>query len=571
MEYTWITKLAPYKDKLFTGEWPTITQAFQITLSKFPDKPCFTTFNPNRLTYTFADVNAHLLRISSYLREKGLTPGDKVVINGKNSIEWALSYLAINFAGGIVVPLDNQMNKDRLIQLIRFCDAKYIIADTMVLNNIQKKDASLLSEMKEVIRMTGKGPGEYPTLRTIQPSSIKEAYCGKETDIAAILFTSGTTGMEKGVVLTQKNIISDAFQVCDPNYLPVSEQDVLYALLPLHHSYCCTAVLIETVVIGCECVFGHGIVISRMINDLKQGNITFFMGIPLLYNKLLNGMLKEIKKKGPLINAYVHTLMWINGFFKKYFNKNPLRRYFNKILLDKIGFAHNKILICGAGPLAPRVFKQYQQLGLDFIQGYGLTETSPIVALNPTYHFKVDSVGKILPLIDAKIIDKDEKGIGELVVKGPITTQGYYKDKENTKHLFTEDGYLKTGDLGYLDKENYMFLKGRTKNVIVTEGGKNVFPEEIEDLFQLYSQVDQILIRGYQQKKEYPTEMIEAVIYPSKEYFAGKENTKEDEINTIISAINKNLSGYKKITKVTLVDHPMATTSTRKIKRNLVR
>ena len=173
-----------------------------------------------------------------------------------------------------------------------------------------------------------------------------------------------------------------------------------------------------------------------------------------------------------------------------------------------------------------------------------------------------------------KIADKDSEGVGEIRVKGPNICRGYLDDEENTKALFDEEGYLRTGDLGYLDSENYLYLKGRAKNIIVTEGGKNVFPEEIEDMFQLYQQIDQILIRGYQQKKDVPCESIEAVIYPSDEYYKDKGMTKEaieKEIEGIVTEVNRGLVGYKKIEKVTFVDKPMEVTTTKKIKRGLVK
>ena len=186
----------------------------------------------------------------------------------------------------------------------------------------------------------------------------------------------------------------------------------------------------------------------------------------------------------------------------------------------------------------------------------------------------MDSVGRVLSFVDMIIADKDSDGIGEIRVKGPNITRGYLDDEENTKALFDENGYLKTGDLGYLDSENYLYLKGRAKNIIVTEGGKNVFPEEIEDMFQLYQQVEQILIRGFQMKKDVPSECIEAVIYPSEDYYKEK-NLSPDEIRKdiegIISEVNRNLVGYKKIEKLTIVDKPMEMTTTKKIKRNLVK
>lgn len=570
MKYSWDKYLDPYRGKTFNGDWPTLAQIFNITLDKFPDRICFTKFTPNRFSLTYKEVNEYLLNISSYLREKGLKKGDKVAINGKNSIEWAIAYLSVNFAGGVVVPLDNQLTTKKVQQLSSYSDCKFFLADKNVLESLDKYDETYLKSFALCMTLTGKSEN-YEAMMNCKAKKILPAENGNEDDIAAILFTSGTTGNEKGAVLSQKNIVSDVFQAKDEQFLQLDETDILYALLPLHHSYCCTAVLLVSITFGCECVFGHGIIVSRMINDLTRGKVTVFMGIPLLYNKILAGMMKEVKKKGFFTNALVHTLMFINGFFKKYFKANPLRGFFNKKLLSKVGFAHNRILICGAGPLSPKVFKQYQQLGLDFIQGYGLTETSPILALNPISKFKIESVGKIFRLVDAKIIDADTTGVGEIVVKGPNICQGYYKDEENTKKLFTEDGYLKTGDLGYLDKDNYLYLKGRAKNIIVTEGGKNVYPEEIEDLFQLHPQIDQILVRGYQEKKNVPAECIEAVIYPNEEYFKNKVEKIDVEIDEVIKTVNKELSGYKKIGKVTILDKPMVMTSTKKIKRNLIK
>ncbi|MGN0905561.1 MAG: AMP-binding protein, partial [Bullifex sp.] len=392
-----------------------------------------------------------------------------------------------------------------------------------------------------------------------------------EDDLAAILFTSGTTGNEKGAMLTNKNIISDTYLVADG--MGVDETDVLYALLPLHHSYCCTTVLLETVKHGASCLFGHGIIVSLMINDLKRGGVTVFMGIPLLYNKLLNGIMTKVKAQGKLTYALVSTLMWINGFFKKYFHCAPLKGFFNKKILSNLGLDKSKILICGAGPLSPKVFKQYQQLGLDFLQGYGLTETAPVLTLNPIKHFKLDSVGRVLGQMDLIIADPDSTGVGEIRVKGPNVTPGYYKDEENTKALFDENGYLKTGDLGYKDSENYVYLKGRAKNLIVTEGGKNVYPEEIEDAFQTYTNVEQILVRGFQQKKDVPCECIEAVIYPSPDYYKAKGFSPEQiraDIEATVKTVNQSLMIYKKIEKITILDKPMDMTTTKKIKRNTV-
>lgn len=571
MKNAW-DEIDEFRGTLVNGEWPTVPELFLMSESRYSNNVAFSVFEPDRKTITYKEAKGYIFNIASYLIDKGIKKGDKVALNGKNSPEWALSYFGILMAGAVVVPIDNQMHVERFMRLSEYADSKFVIADFDVLEKMKSRANDWYNGLLGFGMLKGNSP-EYVKVTDMKSESpISDRVLVSDEDIAAILFTSGTTGNEKGAMLTHRNLVCNVYQAA--NGMGVDEHDVLYALLPLHHSYCCTAVLLETIRHGSECLFGHGIVVSRMINDLKRGHVTVFMGIPLLYNKLIAGIFSKVKEKGAITYALIRTLMAINGICKKLFGKAPLRGFFNKKILSQLGLDHSKILICGAGPLSPTVFKQYQQLGLNFLQGYGLTETSPIVTLNPPEHFKVDSIGRILPFIDVRIADKDSEGVGEILVKGPNVCKGYYKDEENTRALFSEDGYLKTGDLGYVDSENYVYLKGRKKNIIVTEGGKNVFPEEIEDMFQLYGEIEQILIRGFQQKKDVPCECIEAVIYPSKDFYKDKGMSAEDirkDIERIIAEVNKNLVGYKKIEKLTILDEPMEMTTTKKIKRATVK
>ena len=557
--------------KIVKGEWPTIPELFEIAYSRFPERPCFTVFEPERKDLTYAQAYDRILRGAALLVSKGIRKGDRVLVNGKNSPDWAIAYFAVLFAGGIVVPIDNQMHVDRCMRLSEYAKVRFALCDFDVLEKMKGIGGAWYDSLLGTAMLKGRSDS-YDKFTELSIEPLKEKVETDENEDAAILFTSGTTGNEKGAVLSHRNITANVYQAA--NGMGVTENDVLYALLPLHHSYCCTAVLLETVKHGADCIFGHGIVVSRMIADMKQGKVTIFMGIHLLYNKVIAGIFKQVKAKGAVTYALVRTLMTLNGWCKKLFGKTPFKGFFDKNITSKVGLDNSRILICGAGPLSPKVFKQYQQLGLNFLQGYGLTETSPILTLNPPEHFKVDSVGRVLSFVDMIIADKDSEGIGEIRVKGPNITRGYLDDAENTAALFDENGYLRTGDLGYLDSENYLYLKGRAKNIIVTEGGKNVFPEEIEDMFQLYPQIDQILIRGFQMKKDVPCECIEAVIHPSDEHYKESGLSPEDiakDINSVVSEVNKSLVGYKKIEKVTIVDKPMEMTTTKKIKRALVK
>ena len=300
------------------------------------------------------------------------------------------------------------------------------------------------------------------------------------------------------------------------------------------------------------------------------------LGVPLLFNKLLAGILKGIKEKGFIVYGIIRMLMGISYMIKKITGVNPGKKMF-KAVLEKASISTIRIAISGGGPLAASVFRMYQELGIDFIQGYGLTETSPIIALNPKEHFKIESVGRFFhPYMEMKILDPDENGIGEVIVKGPMVMQGYYKMEKETADVFTPDGWFKTGDLGKLDSEHYLYLAGRAKNLIVTEGGKNVFPEEIENAFQLFTDIEQITIQGYLQDAAMKSEGIEALVYASDDLFKrlnvirGSDDAVDpiyDAVKDIIDKVNKNLPTYARISKITILDEPLEMTTTRKVKR----
>jgi long-chain acyl-CoA synthetase len=263
--------------------------------------------------------------------------------------------------------------------------------------------------------------------------------------------------------------------------------------------------------------------------------------------------------------------MGISGIIKKVFKVNPGKKMFG-FILDKASLTTLRICICGGGPLAPSVFKKYNQLGIDFVQGYGLTETSPIITINPVEHYKETSVGRPCARVDMKILNPDERGVGEVVVKGSMVMKGYYNMPEETAASFTPDGYLLTGDLGYMDNENYLYLTGRAKNTIVTGGGKNVYPEEIENEFQLFEEVEQIMVRSFSIDKRMKSEGIEALVYPNPEYkdSDGKIPSKGHMkiiIEDIISVVNQRLLPYQRIERTIILDEPMEMTTTKKIKR----
>lgn len=559
--------LAEYRGTVFTGEWPTIPEMFDITCKRHPERRCFTAFSPEEITLTYAQAHKKVLEVAGYLQGVGIAYGSKVAVTGKNSPEWAIAYLAILYAGATVVPLDYQLKDEEIEFLMKFAGVERMFIDSERIDDIDGGKVGL----KEKIALESGHPDYIFNKIGTYDAKAKRA---SESDLAAILFTSGTTGNPKGVMLTHSNLVSDCYLAQD--LLEVLSTDVFYALLPIHHSYTMLAVFIEAISVGAEIVFGKKLIVTQILKELKRGNVTMFLAVPMLFNKMLKGLMNGIKEKGAVVYGIIRFLMSISGMIKKLFKRNPGHKMFNgllaKLSLDKI-----RTCICGGGPLPASTFKMFNQLGIDFVQGYGLTETSPIVTLNPIDAYIETSVGKVLPRTQMRIIDADEKGIGEIAIKGPMVMQGYYKNSEATAEVFDEDGWLKTGDVGYLDAGNYLYLTGRKKSLIVTEGGKNVFPEEIEDEFQLFDEIDQICVLGYVLDAKMKTEGVRALIHPSDKYVeemskkftdsTQRKSEMEKHMQEIVDKVNKDLLPYKRISKVDIVDEPFEMSSTKKIKR----
>jgi long-chain acyl-CoA synthetase len=556
--------LDEFRGTLFTGQWPTLPEMFTISCKRYGDRPCLTIYEPDRISLSYTEALAKIKALARWLHSRGLAKGDKIAVTGKNSPEWAVTYMGILFSGATVVPIDYQLTNDEMDLLISTAKARILFVDEEKFDRFTGETAKNLEEIVSL----GRGKGVYVYDLDGPEADIEAA---ESQDLAAILFTSGTMGNPKGVMLTHENLVSDCYLA--QGHMDLYPTDVFYALLPLHHAYTMLAVLIETLSVGAEVVFGKRMVTKAILRDLKEAKITMFLAVPLLFNKVLASIIRGIKEKGPLVFGLLSFLMGISGCIKKVFRVNPGKKMFG-FILEKASLTTLRIGICGGGPLAPSVFKKYNQLGIDFVQGYGLTETSPIINLNPVEHYKETSVGQVVPWADMKILNPDDRGVGEVIVKGPMVMKGYFEMPQETAEAFTPDGYLKTGDLGYLDGEDYLYLTGRAKNMIVSSGGKNIYPEEIENEFQLFEEIEQILIRGYTGGKKEKAEHIEALVYPSPDFTwtgdAPEEERIKIRINKIVQEVNQRLLPYKRIERVTILDKPMEMTTTKKIKRDTV-
>ena len=562
--------LDEFRSTMFEGQWPTVVQMFEISVKRFPQNKCFTAFVPKHESFTYAEVHEKVLAVADFLASKGVGKDVKVAVSGKNSPEWAIAYLGILYAGAIVVPLDATLSNKDMAKLMAFADVKILFADTDRLDEFDKEDALKLTDCISL------EPGSsYPFVLDVKAQKKQKSYQASSEETAAILFTSGTTGTPKGVMLSHNNLVSDCYLA--QGNMKLYPTDVFYAILPIHHAYTMMAVFFEAMSAGASIVFGKKLVISQVLKELKEGEVTMFLAVPMLFNKMIAALMNGVREKGIVLYGIIRFMMGISGVLKKIFKVNVGKKMFG-FLLKKLSLDKNRICISGGGPLPASTFKMFNQLGIDFVQGYGLTETSPITHLNPVEAYIETSVGKKLPQTEVKIVDPDNEGNGIIYIKGPMVMQGYYNNKEATDEVLGSDGWLNTGDVGYQDAQGYLYLTGRAKNLIVTEGGKNVFPEEIEDHFQLYSEIDTICVLGYILDKKTKSEGIRALVYPAEKF--KDEMTKahgdqakakiEERMQQIVSEVNKQLQAYKKITRVTVVDEPLEMTSTKKVKRFVV-
>ncbi len=549
-----------YQGKKYMGQWPTFREMMEISEERFPDNEAFKAIVPKVVTFTYKEALKKIREIAYYLIASGAKKGDHIAVTGKNSPEWALAYFAISFAGCIIVPLDYSLHIEDMEKILAFGDVDRIFIDGEKIDEIDKEGKLF----KEKISLEPESKGYKYVLDLTGPETELPKLHAEDT--AAMLFTSGTTGTPKGVMLSFSNFMSSTLS--SQRLFDVYPTDVFYAILPIHHAYTMTAVLLETVISGASCVFGKRLVTPIMLKELREGKITMLLAVPMLFNKLLAGLMAGVHKQGPFKENLIHFLMGFSGFMKKVFHVNLGKKIFGNMLLSKISLDKMRLCICGGGPLPASTFKQFNQLGIDFVQGYGLTETSPIININPIEVYIEESVGIPIPGVEEKIVSPDEDGNGIIYVRGPQVMKGYYKNDEATEEVLSSDGWLNTGDVGHIDSNGFLYLTGRAKSIIVTEGGKNVFPEEIEDKFQLFNEIEQCCIIPYMINKEMKTEGIRMVIYPTEAYLKehGMEETSR-HMEEVVESVNKDLQSYKKITMVTVVDQPLPMTSTKKVKR----
>ena len=525
-------------------------------------------YKPITYTQFRDDVNA----MGTALTDLGLHNG-RIAIISENRYEWAVTYLATVNGTGIVVPLDKELPVSELKSLLLRSRADAVFYSAAKTSDVE----SIADDVPNLKYRISMDAGESTQSVYSYQALLKKGYelvekgnrafldapIDKEA-MSILLFTSGTTDKSKAVMLSHRNICSNLMDMCSMLY--IGPDDVFLMLLPLHHTYACTCGFLCQIYRGCTIAFCEGL--RHIVKNLKESKTTILLGVPLI----LEAMYKRIwdqAAKDPKLLKKLKLGLKISKTLKAV--GIDVRRKLFKTIIENFGGAI-RMFISGGAAIDPQVIQGFQDFGIHCVQGYGLTECSPIIALNRDCDYKNASAGLPVPNTEIKIDNPNEEGIGEIIAKGPNIMLGYYENEEATREAIV-DGWFHSGDLGYMDNDKFVYITGRKKNVIVTKNGKNIYPEEIETLLSRSPFVSECLVYG---KEGMGTGEVDvaADIYPDLEKVKeelGEENPSKDQIRLLLDKevlkVNKSLELYKYIRYFTVRDMEFEKTTSKKIIR----
>ncbi len=516
---------------------------------------------------SYKEAKADIDAIGTALISMGLK-GQRIGIIGDNCYEWAISYLATVCGAGVAVPLDKELPAEELENLIREADVKAIFYtgkhENVFLNMKNTTGLSFFINMSK-----GEDSEESLSFKQTLEKGRKLIAEGNRDFLDAlidrdvmsiILFTSGTTGISKGVMLSHGNIVEDV--MASPTLLRVNPEDIFFSVLPLHHTYECTCGFLVPLYCGASIAYCEGL--KHILKNLQEVKPTMFLCVPLIMENIYKKIWSTAKKSG--MEKKLKLLLKINRVTRK-IGLNLVPKKITDIFGGRI-----RIMIVGGAAIDPAILQGIQDLGIMALQGYGLTECAPICALNPDKAPKDTSAGYIPPGFDIKIIDVDpETGIGEICAKGGNVMLGYYNNEETTREVL-KDGWFHTGDLGYLDKERYVHITGRKKNVIITKNGKNVFPEEIEYYLGKIPFIAESLVWGKDSEETGETIIFASIKVDDEEVreVLGKGYTDKQVFDLVwgeIDKLNDGLPLFKRIKKIDIRKTDFEKTTGKKIKR----
>jgi len=558
-------------------DYPNFAYLFNDVTERFPEREAlrYRTGKTREFSvWTYRKMREEVYALSRFFVSKGLVKGDRIGIYSENRPEWCVLYLAIVVAGYIAVPIDALLEPEDVEGIIRTSEIKMLCYSKKHEEIVQR----LIPQLPGVSYLAIDEPDangnssieSYQSVvsRHIDAELPKPESIAKD-DAASIIFTSGTTGLAKGVTLTHHGIIANINASIQS--LPIDEHDVFMCVLPLHHTYPTTCSFLSPISVGASITICEKLVGKVILDDVRDSGGTIIIAVPLLYDKVKEGLEANFKSQPFPVRTLISVLMGLSRFFRKL--HIPFGKVALKSIREKAGLATIRLLVAGGVPLNYKTVQFFDDLGFYIVQGYGMSENGPLITTNTMKYKNNKSAGLVVKNTEIRIDDPNEEGIGEIVVRSPSLMKGYFGNPEATKQAFTEDGFLKTGDLGRFDKKGYLYITGRIKSLIVTRGGKNIYPEEIEQKFEGSRKIQEILVLG---RKGKGGEDIVAICYPNydalKEDNPGVEITKDfayEKVKEEILKVNRTLPAYKKISDFIVRDEEFEKTSSKKIKRYL--
>lgn len=549
------------KDEYFFTypDYNNIREMIMDSVNKFPNNKAFILKDKDGNLYdkTYTDFLIDVKNFATGLYDLGLAE-KRIAIIGKNSYIWALSYVTCLMGGMISVPLDKDLEFGELEESLIRSKADAVIFDEKRTEFMEKIKENGKTNLKCFISEFDVEKIEKAGENLIKAGSKQFDNIEIDSDkMSILLFTSGTTSKSKAVMLSQRNIVSNISSMHATE--DFRETDVSLALLPFHHTFGSTGMLV-LISSGATTAFPDGL--RYIAQNLKEYKVTFFIGVPLLIESIYKKLQKEIEKQGKTKIIYIARK--VTNFLDK-IGIHVKRKVF-KPIIDNLG--ELRFIVSGAASLDKKVSEFFNEIGVLTVQGYGLTEASPVIAAENCKYIKYGSIGFPLKNIELEIVDKDEQGIGEIRVKGPNIMLGYYENQEATDAVF-KDGWFYTGDYGYIDPEGFVFITGRKKNMIVLKNGKKIFPEEVEELVNKIDLVKESMVFGMPKgddvvvsvKVQYDEEI-------AKEKYANKSFEELEKIVwDKIKEINKTLPTYKYVKNLLMTKDDFIKTTTAKIKR----